>query len=178
MKFTKLMKGILTGICVVIMAGCGVSENRNTDSHAANVSEPRNSDNSLDASKDHDDPQADDGAGTSDHTDGNSLISSSTLQGSVIDFSDSGCTVSPVTSDENTAVVAAPGNESEETNVSISYKTDCIFQTATINITTGKASISDASVSDIKKQTSLLIYGDLEDTHNLTATKIIIVRYE
>ena len=47
-----------------------------------------------------------------------------------------------------------------------------------INITTGKATISDASVSDIKKQTSLLIYGDFEDTHNLTATKIVIVRYE
>jgi len=68
--------------------------------------------------------------------------------------------------------------KNDETNVTISYKADCIFQKASINTTTGKASISDASVSDIKKQTSLLIYGDFEDTHRLTAEKVIIVYYE
>lgn len=169
MKFTKFMKGILIGMCVLALSGCGVSEDggsKNTDNNTTNDSTVNNSkDNGT--------------LNVPDNTDGDNLIRSSALQGSVVEFSDSGCTVSPVTNeDEHTAVVAAPGNENDETNVNISYKTDCIFQKANINITTGKASISDASVSDIKKQTSLLIYGDFEDTQNLTAIKIIIVRYE
>lgn len=174
MKFTKFMRGILIGMCVLALSGCGVSKggsSENTDNNATN-------DNTVNDSKDNDTSNVADNVGTSDNTDGESLIRSSALQGSVVEFSDSGCTVTPVTEDENTAVVAAPGNEKDETNVNISYKTDCIFQKANINITTGKASISDVSVSDIKKQTSLLIYGDFEDTHNLTATKIIIVRFE
>ena len=55
---------------------------------------------------------------------------------------------------------------------------DCIFQTAVMDLTTGTANISKAAVSDIKKQTSLLIYGSSEDTHNFSASKVIIVRYE
>lgn len=148
MRLTKFVRGILMGICVLALSGCSVSQNGNVKN-------------------------------TGNNTDGDELIRSSALQGSVAAFSDSGCTVSPVTNEgENTAVVAAPGNENDETNVTISYKTDCIFQKANINITTGKANISDASVLDIKKQTSLLIYGDFEDTHHLAATKIIIVHYE
>ena len=175
MKFIKFMRGILIGMCVPALYGCGVSEgggSQNTDYNAAN-------DNTVNDSKENDTPNAADHAGTSDNTDGENLIRSSALQGSVVEFSDSGCIVAPVTNeDENTAAVAAPGNENEETNVNISYKTDCIFQKADINITTGKAGINDASISDIKKQTSLLIYGDFEDTHHLTAEKIVIVRYE
>ena len=175
MKFKKFMRGILIGMCVLALSGCGVlkgGSSENTDNNATN-------DNTVNDSKDNDTSNVADNVGTSDNTDGESLIRSSALQGSVVEFFDSGCTVTPVTNeDENTAVVAASGNENDETNVNISYKTDCIFQKANINITTGKASISDASISDIKKQTSLLIYGDFEDTHNLTATKIIIVRYE
>lgn len=175
MKFKKAVRGILIGMCVLALSGCGVSEggnSKNTNNNATN-------DSTVNSSTDNNTSNITDNMGTSDNTDGENLIRSSTLQGSVVEFSDSGCIVTPVTNeDENTAVVAAPGNENDETNVNISYKTDCIFQKASINITTGKAAISDASASDIKKQTSLLIYGDFEDTHNLTATKIVIVRYE
>lgn len=169
MKFTKFMRGILIGMCVLALSGCGISENASS----------KNNDNAVNDLKNNDKSNITDNVEKSGNTDGDSLIRSSDLQGSVVKFSDSGCIVTPVINeDENTAVAAAPGNENDETNVNISYKTDCIFQKANINITTGKATISDASVSDIKKQTSLLIYGDFEDTHNLTATKIVIVCYE
>ncbi len=200
MKFTKFMRGILIGMCVLALSGCGVSEgggSQNTDYNAANdnaandntandntandntANDNAANDNTVNDSKENDTSNAADHAGTSDNIDGENLIRSSDLQGSVVEFSDSGCIVALVTKeDENTAAVSAPGNENEETNVNISYKTDCIFQKADINITTGKTGINDASISDIKKQTSLLIYGDFEDTHHLTAEKIVIVRYK
>lgn len=177
MKFTKFISGLLVIVCVFAMAGCGVSENgaskNRVDNNTASTSDSKKSDSTANDSEDTNTPNG------TDNTDGDSLIRSSTLQGSVVEFSDGGCTVTPVTNeDEDTAVVAAPGNENDETNVTISYKTDCIFQKANISITTGKASISDAFVSDIKKQTSLLIYGDFEDTYHLTAEKVIIVYFE
>lgn len=159
MKFTKIMRGSVM-VCVLTMAGCGVS-GVSDSGNTANISDFQKPDN------------------TAKDSNGDSLIRSATMQGSVAAFSDNGCTVSPVTNvDENTAAVAAPGSEDDATNVAVSYKEDCIFQIADINITTGKAAISDASVSDIKKQASLLIYGAFEGTRHLTAEKIIITRYE
>lgn len=202
MKFTKCRKGIWIGMFVLALSGCGISETGSPQNHVEhgigdasdqgegdagdhgndNAADPGN-DNVTDPGNDAAGNQATanrtDPAGAGDNREGESLIRSSDLQGSVTEFSDSGCIVSPVTKEgENTAVVASPGNESEETNVNISYKSGCIFQIAIIDLTTGKAEICEASVSDIKKQTSLLIYGDFEDPHNLAAAKIIIVRYE
>ena len=174
MKFKKFRKGILIGMCALVMAGCGVSENGGA----------KNNDHVIDDSKDGhlrdetDNMDDDHLTDETDNTDSDSLISSFDLQGSVIEFSENGCVVTPVTNDGNTAAVAAPGNEKEETNVTISYEPDCIFQTAVMDLTTGTANISKAAVSDIKKQTSLLIYGSSEDTHNFSASKVIIVRYE
>ena len=174
MKFKKFRKGILIGMCALTMAGCGVSENGGA----------KNNDHVIDDSKDGhlrdetDNMDDDHLTDETNNTDGDSLISSSDLQGRVIEFSENGCVVTPVTNDGNTAAVAAPGNEKEETNVTISYEPNCIFQTAVMNIATGKANISKAAVSDIKKQTSLLIYGSSEDAHNFSASKVIIVRYE
>lgn len=179
MKFTKFMRCMLGGVCILALAGCstsGTGDSKDVQNNTVGVLDSQNPDTNPDASTENGEA---DNAETSDNSDGNSLICSSTLQGSVVDFSDNGCTVTPVTNeDENTAVIAAPGSESDETNVTVSYQADCIFQIANISITTGKASISDASVSDIKKQTFLLIYGDFEDTYHLTAEKIIIARYE
>ena len=186
MKFKKFRKGILIGMCALTMAGCGVSENGGAknndhviddskDGHLRDETDNMDDDHLTDETNNTDDDHLTD---ETNNTDGDSLISSSDLQGSVIEFSENGCVVTPVTNDGNTAAVAAPGNEKEETNVTISYEPNCIFQTAVMNIATGKANISKAAVSDIKKQTSLLIYGSSEDAHNFSASKVIIVRYE
>ncbi len=198
MKFKKFRKGILIGMCTLVMAGCGVSENGGAknndhviddskDGHLRDETDNMDDDHLRDETDNMDDDHLRDETDNMDddhlrdetnNTDGDSLISSSDLQGRVIEFSENGCVVTPVTNDGNTAAVAAPGNEKEETNVTISYEPDCIFQTAVMDLTTGTANISKAAVSDIKKQTSLLIYGSSEDTHNFSASKVIIVRYE
>jgi len=108
--------------------------------------------------------------------DADSLYASAAMTGSVVDFSDDSCTVSAaVTEDDGkTGVVAAPGYESEDTNVVVTYQEDCVVQIATIYTSTGIAELEQASVDDIKKQASVIIYGSFEDTHHVSATKIII----
>lgn len=108
--------------------------------------------------------------------DADSLYSLAAMTGSVVDFSDGGCTVSAaITEDDGkTGVVAAPGYESEDTNVVVTYQEGCVVQIATIYTSTGIAELEQASVADIKKQASVIIYGSFEDTHHVSATKIII----
>lgn len=143
---------LLMCLCTLLLAGCGI----------------RGGDNDMP---------------TTHNTNGNganALFDLSTMQGSVIEFSDIGCSVTPVSvdADGKTARVASPGNENEAETVHIEYLADCVFQIALINPSTSQAVIKDATIQDIKKQTSLIIYGDYEDAHHLTASKIIIARYE
>ena len=111
--------------------------------------------------------------------DGDEIIAASDLQGHVIEFSDNGCVVNPVTSDNAAeAVAAADGYEDEGEKVTIQYGEGCIFQRAVMSIATGKATVSEVAKEDIKKKTSLLLYGDFDGTENFTAAKVVIVQYE
>lgn len=113
---------------------------------------------------------------TSEKVDADSLYASAAMTGSVVDFSDGGCTVSAaVTEDDGkTGVVAAPGYENEDTNITVTYQKGCVVQIATIYTSTGIAELEQASIDNIKKQASIIIYGSFEDTHHVSATKIII----
>ena len=114
--------------------------------------------------------------------DADEMIAASDLQGSVTGFSDNGCTITPVTSSNDgkakIAEEAADGYEDEAEKINIKYGDNCIFQKAVMSIATGKATVSEAAKADIKKKTSLLLYGNFDDTKNFTATKAVIVQYE
>ena len=184
MKCKILMKGVLTGMCVLAMTGCGAGGG------SKNSSEPLAADSSTDnAVKDGDRDNAGnqpDGKkdnkpnNAADNTEGNNLFDTASLNGRVVRFSDSGCTISPTISsdDGKLASGAAPGYEKEEDNVNVSYKEDCTFQTAAVNVETGNAELDEASVSVVKKQSSILVYGDFQDEHNLTADRVVIVYFE
>ena len=117
MKFTKFMRCMLVGVLILALSGCGASgtgDLKDVGNNTVGVLDSQNPDTNPDVPTENGEA---DNAETSDNSDGNSLIRSSTLQGRVVDFSDNGCTVTPVTNeDENTAVVAAPGSEKFETN--------------------------------------------------------------
>ena len=114
--------------------------------------------------------------GAEEKVDANSLYASAAMRGFVVEFSDGSCTVSAVVTEDDgkTGVVAASGYESEDTNVTVTYEEGCVVQIATIYTSTGTAELEQASVADIKKQSSVIVYGSFEDTHHVTATKIII----
>ena len=74
MKFTKFMRGILIGMCVLALSGCGISENASS----------KNNDNAVNDLKNNDKSNITDNVEKSGNTDGDSLIRSSDLQGSVV----------------------------------------------------------------------------------------------
>ena len=107
---------------------------------------------------------------------GSEILAASDLKGTVIEFSDNECIINPVTENSDgeggsSAVIAAEGYEDEGEKVTVKYADNCVFERAVMSITTGTATTSEATISDIKKKTSLALYGDFIDTENFTALK-------
>ena len=159
----KILKGMMIFVCVLTLDGCGTKQAEIQEEKDVSLNMEENQNNTT-------------ANGTDEKEDADSLYASAAMTGSVVDFTDGGCTVSAaVTEDDGkTSVVAAPGYENEDTNVVVTYQESCVVQIATIYNSTGIAELEQASVADIKKQASVIIYGSFEDTHHVTATKIII----
>lgn len=206
MKNKKLIRMLIVGAGIVTLAGCGTSNDTGTnreretkDSYIENditnpdqkdASEENNSKDTSNGNNSKDTSDGDNPKNTPDgddsnavgSMDGDELITASDLQGNVTGFSDNGCTITPVTSSNDgkakIAEEAADGYEDEAEKINIKYGDNCIFQRAVMSIATGKAAVSEAAKADIKKKTSLLLYGNFDDTENFTATKVMIVQYE
>ena len=174
MKNKKLMRALIIGASIFALAGCGTSND--TDTNGEKETRDTYIENDSKDTPDGNDSNAVKGM------DGEEMIAASDLQGSVIEFSDNGCTITPTTSssDGNAKIAeeAADGYEDEGAKVTIQYGENCIFQKAVMSIATGKATVSEVTKADIKKKTSLLLYGNFDDTENFTAAKVVIVQYE
>ncbi len=204
MKNKKIMRTLIVGASIFALAGCGTpndtdanGERENKDTSIENdITNPdkkdasdqndandiSNRDKSGDTPDENNSKNISDGKNSNavDSVDGDKIIAASDLRGSVTEFSDNGCTISPATDSEDglTASAAADGYEDEAEKVTIKYGENCIFQRAVMSIATGKATVSGAVKADIKKKTSLLLYGNFDDKENFTAAKVVIVRYE
>lgn len=210
MKKQTILKGLVIGVCVLSLAGCGTKQAEiqgekdmsvagqyqndipDTEDTSLNRDEkdsaaPETNDTNGNGNGNTEQPMSNKGTAIEnqnnttandmgERVDADSLYSSAAMTGSVVEFSDGSCTVSAaVTEDDGkTGVVAAPGYESDDTNVVVTYQEGCVVQIATIYTSTGIAELEQASVADIKKQSSVIIYGSFEDTHHVTATKVII----
>ena len=185
MKNKKIMRTLIVGASILALAGCGTSNDTDTDGEKEtqntyienNIANP----DQKDASDENDSSNIPDGNNSNavGSMDADEMIAASDLQGSVTGFSDNGCTITPVTSsNDGEAAIAADGYEDEAEKINIKYGDNCIFQRAVMSIATGKATVSEAAKAEIKKKTSLLLYGNFDDTKNFTATKAVIVQYE
>lgn len=206
MKNKKLIRMLIVGASIFALAGCGTSNgmgtNRERETKDAYIENDITNPDKKDVSDENDSKDTSNGNNSRDAPDENNskntpggnglnaagsmdadeIIATSDLQGSVTEFSDNGCTITPVTSSSDgkakIAEEAADGYEDEAAKVTIKYGDNCIFQRAVMSIATGKAAVSEAAKADIKKKTSLLLYGNFDDTENFTATKVMIVQYE
>ena len=95
------------------------------------------------------------------------LLDSAALVGSVTDFQEGSFQVMADQTKDNgqTAVGVAPGMESESgmESTTVSYGEDCVFQIANIDINTQAVNLKDASSSDVKKSTSVAVYGETQE---------------
>ena len=194
MKNKKLMQMLIVGVSIFALAGCGTSNdmgtNRERETKDVYIENDITNPDKKDAPNENDSKDTSNGNNSKEtpdednsnavgSMDADEMIAASDLQGSVTGFSDNGCTITPVTSsNDGETAIAADGYEDEAEKINIKYGDNCIFQRAVMSIATGKATVSEAAKADIKKKTSLLLYGNFDDTENFTATKAVIVQYE
>ena len=106
------------------------------------------------------------------------------LSGRVVDFSDAGCTITPRTLiiNEDGSMeggIAAPGYESEETNIHITYADDVIFQVIYFSMgSQTEISREDTDKNSIKKETDVNIFGTSQDDKHVAADKVVITRWQ
>ncbi len=106
------------------------------------------------------------------------------LSGRVVDFSDTGCTITPRTMviNEDGSMeggIAAPGYESEETNIHITYVEDVVFQVIYFSMgAQAETAREDTDKNSIKKDTDVNIFGTCQDEKNWVADKVVITRWQ
>ncbi len=105
------------------------------------------------------------------------------LQGSVVEFSDEGFSLSAATTEkvEGGGEILSekiPGLEDDENNVQITYTDDTVFQIVTIKSSGSELSREDTDKESVKKQSSVAVFGSCQDNYHWTADKILIFRYQ
>ena len=149
------------------------------DNNAADDGVQENRENDAPLEQGADNNVADDGASGS-RGDGE-FLEGAQLQGTVVEFSETGFTLSPASTEADGKVLAevALGSESDENNVQITYTDNTVFQI----INYSKDSLSELSREDtdkesVKKQSSVAVFGSCQDAYHWTADKILIIRFQ
>jgi len=208
-KIWKKMTGIICagGLLTMCLTGCGkdaagspeiptqeiqqnnVSDGAQADNNVADdkaqadnnaaddvVQENRENDAPLEQGADNN--VADDGA-SANRGDG-AFLYGANLQGTVVEFSETGFTLSPASTEADGKVLAeaAPGSESDENNIKITYTDDTVFQIVYFSMSSqSEVSREDTDKESVKKRTSVAIFGSCQDTYHWTADKILIIRF-
>lgn len=107
---------------------------------------------------------------------GDGLFTISKLNGTVAAFTETGCTVAPTHVEGDVAEMPAPGYEDNWEQIDVIYDSDCTFQYAYSNPQTGDIRYEAASVSDVKKQTTLIICGEYDSDNVLHAGRVFLYR--
>ena len=105
------------------------------------------------------------------------------LNGRVLEFSDTGFTITPVHTvvyedGTRSSWEAAPGKEREEDNIYVTYTEDTAFEVVYFSMNLQEVSSrEDTDKSSVKKETMVYVFGSSEDGKNWTADKVLIQRW-
>ena len=164
MKKTNISKFVAVGLCICALTGCGASPDEKPDMSNPIVNSNTNEENANDSSENKE----------------NDILESANLIGSVLEFTDNGCSVSQAKETEGGASlqIEASGLENKDNAVSVTYNPDCEFVIATVSAHSGVTNVTTGSISDVKKQSNVYLYGEFSDTLHFNATKVVIARWE
>lgn len=74
---------------------------------------------------------------------------------------------------------AAPGAESDENHVQISYSDHTVFQIVNLSISSQKEiSREESDKESVKKQSQVCVFGSCQDATHWTADKILILKWQ
>ncbi|NTL99141.1 chitinase [Enterococcus faecium] len=173
MKKTNISNLVVVGLCIVALTGCGSNPEvkPNVPNSEVKPHTSKSTVNSVTNEKNIND---------SSENAKNDFLNSADLQGDVLEFTDSGCSIkqAKVTDGGAGLQIEANGMENKDNAVSVTYTPTCEFVVATINAQSGVKNISTSSISDVKKNSSVYLFGEFADKLHFNAIKVVIARWE
>ncbi len=164
----RMLFTLITVLLLIFCSGCG---NKPLDNKTSPNPSAQINGGSTDESKENKDNLAVNNPETFEE-----LSERCKLNGHVIEFSDTGCTISPTVQEGDLAYQAAPGNESQVKQVIVNYNEICTFQIVQVSISTGAMTYEDANINDIKKQTEIFVAGEYDGESIPYAKQVYICR--
>lgn len=98
------------------------------------------------------------------------------LNGSVIEFSYSGCTISPTIHEDGLAYEAAPENENDVKQVIVIYEESCTFQIVQVSLSTETMTYENATIDDVKEHMGIFVAGEYDGDSILHAEQVYLYR--
>lgn len=197
----RLLKaaGVLCLSVVLCMGIAGCSEKENVqptspDVHKTNESgndgdietggESGSNSEAEDNRQDTDHVDAENSGEITDNSEDGVFYDGANLSGRVVDFTDTGFTITPriLIANEDGSMdggIAAPGYESEETNIHITYAEDVVFQVIYFSMEAqAETSREDTDKSSVRKDIEVNIFGTCQDEKHWIADKVVITRWQ
>lgn len=121
--------------------------------------------------------KADSGLETDSENEGVDAIDNADVFGTVIDFSEAGCTLGKGSDTEDTKIVLADGTSANnEEQVSVIYGENTEFQIAVSTAT--DITLEQGSKEDVKKSSTIYVYGAKQEDGTFLATRVLIERFQ
>lgn len=198
----KLKAAGTFGLCIILcMSIAGCSEKDNSDSEQLSVQSMEesvsleNSSQIEDNGETENNENVDNDSRTDEYTETETdseteksgegkFYDGANLSGRVVEFSDTGFTITLRTLiiNEDGSMeggIAAPGYESEEDNITITYTEDTLFEIIYFSTASqAESSREDTDKSSIKKDTDVDIFGICQDEKQWKADKVVITRWQ
>lgn len=102
------------------------------------------------------------------------LLEIGTVSGTVVEFSDRECKLTPTQYEENMAYEPAPGYETEL--ITVAFEEGYTVQFANVNVRTGSVTYAPAGIGDIGEQVSLVVCGEYDSDGILQGKRIFLYR--
>lgn len=116
-------------------------------------------------------------AGDDSQSEGVDAINNADLFGSVIDFSETGCTLGKGDISEEQQTVTAEGASADnEEQISVIYGDDITFQIAVSSMT--DITLEPGSKEDVKKSSNVYIYGKKQEDGTFLASRVLIEHFQ
>ena len=105
------------------------------------------------------------------------MLSEANMVATVVDFSESGCTVIKGTESEDEQKLASAGGDvDDKSKINVVYSNSQSFQLATATVGASDANLEDTGKNELKKQSNVYLYGTYQDDGTFLADKVIIYR--
>ena len=116
-------------------------------------------------------------AGENNQSEGVDAINNADVFGSVIDFSETGCTLGKGDISEEQQMISAEGASADsEDQISVIYGDDITFQIAVSSMT--DITLEPGSKEDVKKSSTVYVYGTKQQDGTFLASRMLIERFQ